>query len=189
MRIPASIISGRLLLLISLFLLLAFASVRPSVAAEEEIRVLANLPLKDMQVNQMFTQQVENKYYLYLHRPVEDVYALVDVSKPDKPILVSANALKGTTPEGSVGPSPVAIAVQQEGGTGQAALPTQTINLVDTSNPKAPKTIKTFKGVTCMYADTGRKLVYLVNGEGLWVVSHRHSIPLCSGASCALAGP
>jgi hypothetical protein len=193
MRISTSTLRGRLVPLISLLLLFAFLNVRPSVAAssEEEIRVLANLPLKGMHVNQMFTQQVENKFYLYLHRPVEDVYALVDVTKPDKPTLVNPNALKGTTPEGAVGPSPVAITATQEGGASQAGgeLPAQTVNLVDTSDPKNPKPIKTFKGVTSMYADSARKLVYLVNGDGLWIVSHRHSVPLCGGVTCALGGP
>jgi hypothetical protein len=193
MRISTSILRGRLVPLISLLLLFAFLSVRPSVAAssQEEIRVLANLPLPGMHVNQMFTQQVENKFYLYLHRPAEDAYALVDVSKPDKPILVNANAVKGTTLEGSVGPSPVAITATREGGASQAGgeLPAQTVSLVDTSNPKNPKPNKTFKGVTSMYADSARKLVYLVNGDGLWVVSHRHAVPLCSGVDCALGGP
>ena len=100
MRIPASILRGRLVPLISLFLFFAFLSVRPGVAAssdQEEIKVLATLPLKDMQVNQMFGQQSGSKFYLYLHRAEKDVYALVDVTKPEKPILVERSALKGTT--------------------------------------------------------------------------------------------
>jgi len=36
-----------------------------------------------------------------------------------------------------------------------------------------------------MYPDDGRKLVYLVNGEGLWIISHRMlgPLPLCSSES------
>jgi len=32
-----------------------------------------------------------------------------------------------------------------------------------------------------MYPEDARKLVYLVNGEGLWIASHHmtHPIPLC----------
>ena len=187
MRIRVGFHRGRLITLASLLVFLAFLCVKPSIAAssEEEIKVLANLPLSGMKVNQMFTQQLEDKYFLYLHRPEEDSYALVDVTKPGKPILVNANQLKGTAAEGTVGPSPVAITATQEGGSKAAAeLPMQTINLVDTTNPKAPKTVRTFKGVTAMYADAGRKLVYLVNGDGLWIVSHKHAIPICSGADC-----
>jgi hypothetical protein len=57
-----------------------------------------------------------------------------------------------------------------------------TVQFVDTSNPKTAKTVKTFKGVTSLYTDNARKLVYLVNAEGLWIVSHRmiRPMPLCT---------
>jgi hypothetical protein len=193
MRVPRSILRGRLVPL-SLFVLFAFLSVRPSVA-DEEIRVLGNLPLKGMRVDQMFVQQWDNKYYLYLHQPSDDIFALVDVTNPDKPTLLNRNALKGTAPEGPVGPSPLAITATEEGKSRQAAaeLPMRTVNFVDMSDPKSLKTIKTFKGVTSMYSDDARKLVYLVNGEGLWIVRHRNArpIPFCSGGeNCPqLAGP
>ena len=192
MRMAASGVRGWLLLLVSLFILL---SVNMSVAAsEEEIRVRANLPLTDMHVNQMFGQQRGNKYYLYLHEVDKDVYAQVDVTNPDKPVLLNPSALKGTAPEGSVGPSPLAITATQEGGAKPAtsALPSQTVNFMDMSNPKDVKAIKTFKGVTSMYSDDARKLVYLVNGDGLWIVSHRlaQPVPICtSGQDCLQAGP
>jgi hypothetical protein len=50
------------------------------------------------------------------------------------------------------------------------------------SDPKNAKTLKTFKGVTSIYPDDGRTLVYLVNGEGLWIISHRmlRPMPLCT---------
>jgi hypothetical protein len=185
MRIPT--LGARLLAVISICLLFGFLSVEHSVAAssDEEIRVLANLPLKDMHVNQMFAQQWGEKYYLYLHRPSDDVYALVDVTKPDKPTLLNRDALKGTAPEGSVGPSPLAITATQERESTKVAteLPSQTVNFMDLSNPKSVKPIKTFKGVTSMYSDDARKLVYLVNSDGLWIISHRHPqpVPICGG--------
>ena len=193
MRIP-SIIPGRLVPLLSLFLLFAFLSVRPSVAAppEDDVRVVANLPLEGMHVNQMFVQQRGGRTYLYLHRPRKDVFALVDVTKPDKPVLVSRHALKGSS-EGPAAGSAFAITVAPEAMDPGAKLPMETVNLVDASHPKAIKTIKTFTGVTSMYNDDARKLVYLVNGEGLWIVSHRLTRPvsICGTEeeSDCLAGP
>jgi hypothetical protein len=197
MRITARILRGGLVPLISV-LLFAFLSVRPSVARDkkqtgEEVRVIANLPLPDIKVNQMFAQQWGDKVYLYLHQPAEDVYALADVTKPEKPTLLNRSAMKGTTPEGPVGPSPLAITATQDEGTVQKAtlkeLPAQTINFVDTTNPKEPKTIKSFKGVTAMYSDDARKLVYLVNAEGLWIVRHRNTTPLPVCGAAGVFGP
>jgi len=189
------VLRGGLVPLISL-LSFAFLSVMPSVARDkkhtgEEIRVLANLPLPDIQVNQLFVQEWDHKSYLYLHQPKDDVYALVDVTKPEKPTLLNRSAAKPA--EGTPGNSPLAISATQEEGTAPKAapkeLPAQTINFMDTSNPKEPKTIKSFKGVTAMYSDDTRKLVYLFNAEGLWIVSHRNTTPLpVCGASGAF-GP
>ena len=150
--------------------------------------MLANLPLPDMKVNQMFIKEWNNKSYLYLHQPKEDTYALVDVTKPEKPTLVNRDAMKGSAPEGPAADSPLAITTTEEGGSGQAAaaeLPTQTVNFVDMSDPKGLKTVKTFKGVTSMYSDDVNKLVYLVNADGLWVVKHRNTraLPLCPGGT------
>ena len=192
MRIRGSTRGGRLVPLISLLLLFAFLSVGASVAAQDHVRVLANLPLEGMHVNRMFVQQVGNKTYLYLHRQRKDVFALVDVSKPDKPVLVSRRALKGSS-EGPAAGSAFAITVAPEAMDPGAKLPMETVNLVDASHPKAIKTIKTFTGVTSMYNDDARKLVYLVNGEGLWIVSHRLTRPvsICGTEeeSDCLAGP
>jgi hypothetical protein len=156
----------------------------PPKTSEAEIQLLAELPLNDMKVNQMFLQQRDDKVYLYLYQPVEDVYALVDVTKPEKPILVNRSAVKGTWatfgmerpltnvpggPEYPPEPSSAKAAVAQ--------LPTGTINFWDTTNPKNPKMVETFNGVTSMYSDTARKLVYLVNGDGLWIVRHRNARP------------
>lgn len=195
MRIAGNNLRRSLVPLVSL-LLLALLSVSPSVAKDkkqsggEDIRVLANLPLKDMQVNQMFVQQWGNKEYLYLHRAAEDVYALVDVTDPSKPILINADALKGTAPEGSVGGSPLAItATPDKKVEGAKELPTQTINFVDTSDPKHLNAVKTFKGVTSMYSDAARKLVYLVNDEGLWIIRHSKPLPVCTGDPAQLNCP
>ena len=187
MQIAARIYCGGLVPLASLLLL---ASVSPSAAQQkdqkkpgEEIQVLANLPLPDMKVNQMFVKEWNHKTYLYLHQPKEDTYALVDVTNSEKPTLVNRDAIKGTAPEGPVADSPLAITTTKEEGSAKVAaeLPTQTVNFVDMSNPKDLKTVKTFKGVTSMYSDDVNKLVYLVNAEGLWIVRHRNAraLPVC----------
>jgi len=191
MRIPASS-RGHVVPLVSLFLslLFTFLSVRPSVA-QEQVRVLANLPLERMHVNQMFVQQRGDKTYLFLHRPRKDVFALVDVTTPGKPVLVSRDALKGAS-EGPAGGSAFAITVRSEQTDPAAKLPSDTVNFVDLSHPKNIKTVKSFEGVTAMYSDDARKLVYLVNGEGLWIVSHSMSggMHLCAEENCpVLAGP
>src|SRR6516165_898775 len=129
MRIAAKIPYGGLVPLASLLLLASLGTSatqqkqekQQKKTPEEEIQVLANLPLQDMKVNQMFVKEWNHKTYLYLHQPKEDTYALVDVTNPANPSLVSRDAIKGSAPEGAVADSPLAVTTTKEGGSGAAA--------------------------------------------------------------------
>lgn len=163
---------------------------------QEHIRVVSHLPLNGMHVNQMFVEQRGDKVYLFLHRPTKQAYALIDVTNPEKPVLLERNAMKSSGQTEAPGTGSVfAVTVTPEGGSNQptsaAPLPTETVNLVDMSDPKKVKTVKTFKGVTSIYREDGRKLVYIVNNEGLWIVSHRmtHPLPLCDSESALSPEP
>ena len=107
-------------------------------------------------------------------------------------MLLSRDALKGTQAsqiEPTETGSALALAVTPDQTEGQSVearpLPTETVQLLNMSDPKNVKVMKTFKGVTSIYPDDGRKLVYLVNSDGLWIVSHRMTrpLPLCSSES------
>jgi hypothetical protein len=164
----------------------------------EHIRVVGHLPLQNMQVNQMFVQQRGSKYYLFLHRPTKQAYAVVDVTKPENPMLTTRDTLKeasGTQVADTAPGSAFAIAVTPENApeneSAAAPLHSETVQFVDMSNPKSAKTVKIFKGVTSIYPDDSRKLVYLVNGDGLWIVSHNmtHPLPLCNSESALTPEP
>jgi hypothetical protein len=166
----------------------AAAQTSTSGSSQEHVSVVAHLPLDRMHVNQMFVQRHDGKFYLYLHRPSKQTFAVVDITDPGKPALVIRDAVR-ETPGSVVQPpaagSVLAFAFTPEGGTAPAAtstLRTETVQLVDMSNPKNVETVKTFKGVTSTYSEDDRKLVYLVNEEGLWIVSHNltRPMPLCT---------
>jgi hypothetical protein len=156
--------------------------------AQEQIKVAGHLELPGIRVRHMLLQQRGDKYYLFLRRVDKNDFAIVDVTDPTKPVLVDRNSLK-EAPGGEVEmPAPgsalaIAFVPDNSSGTASAAkLATETIHLIDLSDPKRPKTIRTFKGVTSVATDEGRKLVFLVNDEGLWVVSHHRNrpLPLCT---------
>jgi hypothetical protein len=165
------------------------ASGLKTISGQEHVKVLGHLPLNGMHVNQMFIQQRGDKIYLFLHRPTKNAFAAVDVTNPDKPALLNRDVLnekKGEQVQTAPG-SALAIAVTPENGAGQSAapavsLPTETVQFVDMSDPKNVKSLKKFTGVTSVYSEDGRKLVYLVNSEGLWIVGHHmtHPLPMCN---------
>ena len=178
---------------------------RPGPQTEERIKILANLPLPDMHVNQMFAQQRGSKQFLFLHRPYRQAFALVDVTKPGKPVLLERVTLEqapGGRLEAPKAESTLAVSVTPEdeaaAGTQPPAatapkvvLPKETVRLVDLSDPQHPKTIKTFTGVTSMLPDEARHLIYLVNADGLWIISHRETqaMPFCTSTNALMNAP
>ena len=169
----------------------------------EKARVVGRLALPGIHVNQMFVQHNAKKIYLYLHRPNRRAFAVVDVTRPEKPVLLDSAALQGPSRVEVAGSSvTLGIATSPEspasgaqanvaGGTAPASLPTETVKILDLRDPAHPKTLETFKGVTSMLPDDDRMLIYIVNGEGLSIVRHwqTHPMPFCTSEDALIQDP
>src|SRR5579872_1501354 len=159
-------------------------------AATESATVIAHLPVQGSAVNNMFLQDDGSKHYLYLQQGQQEGFTVVDVSKPQKPNVVRHEAWKGTTEPGGrlqmVGGG-IALAETPESAQNASTRhvvtpapnspkkPTQSVRILDLSDPKNPRTLQTFQGVTSILADDTRKLIYITNGEGLWVLRHKRT--------------
>jgi hypothetical protein len=159
----------------------AAARTSSSEPPKEHVDEAAHLPLDGMHVNEMFVERLDNnKVYLYLQQPTREAFAVVDVTNPDKPVLLSRDALQasaGSQVQPPAEGSALALVFIPENSPADPSLatkplPTETVQFLDMSDPENVKSMRTIKGVTSVYADDGRNLVYLVNGEGLWIVRH-----------------
>ena len=173
-RRTASFLSG---ILLTLFAVLFPAS---AAIAEEPPKVIAHITLPGTAVRQMFLQQRDRKQYLYLQQRAH--FTVVDVTDPQSPTIVERVASRGSLK--SIG-SDLALTVAPEKGTTSqqsSTVPTQVVNVMDLSDPKHPRTVRTFNGVTSILPDDTRKLVFIANNEGLSVLSHRqpYHLPLCT---------
>ncbi len=143
---------------------------KPTSATES--RVIAHVPLEGLSAVDMAMQRrVNDKYYLYVQHANNQGITIIDVSNPAQPKSV------GVTP----GPNPAVssrmnvtgdLAIVEENGV----LPTRRASnddlvLWDLSNPSAPRIVQKFSGVVKWLQDE-RSFIYVLNGEGLWVVSN-----------------
>jgi hypothetical protein len=169
---------------------------RPPRAAQTpvQVSVAGHLELQGMSVKHIFVQQRGSKHFLLLRRADKNAFAIVDVTNPGNPILTDRSALPepaGGSVDLPAQGSALAIAFVPDSASAAAAgkptnsLPTETVRLIDLGDPRHPKTVKTFNNVTSVASDDGRKLVFLVNNEGLWVISHfrNRPLPLCTSES------
>jgi hypothetical protein len=172
-------------------------------APAQSATVIAHLPLSGPAVNQMFLQQEGSKQYLYIQQAAKPAYTVIDVTKPDHPNVTNRMVLPNKAPGARLqmvgGGIALAEAPENSGtagsrhelvparpqGAGDAARPTESLRVLDLSDPKNPRTLQTFEGVTSVLADDARKLIYITNSDGLWILKHKeiHAQPPCDSGS------
>ena len=143
---------------------------------EVPAKVIAHLPLQEAPGTEMLLQAKGDKQYLYVQKASKQGFTVVDVSKPAGPSLVKSSSSDATAGKLEiVGPDVGLAEVPDRSSKGvihSADNPTETVKILDLSDPAHPKVLQTFKGVTSTLQDPGRGLIYLANNEGLWVLSH-----------------
>jgi hypothetical protein len=145
---------------------------------EVPAKVIAHLPLQEAPGGEMLLQNKGDKQYLYVQKASKQGFMVVEVTKPALPSLVKTTASSNDATAGKLqmaGPD-VAIAEVPDrtvkGTIHSTENPTETVRLLDLSDPAHPKVLQTFTGVTSILQDPGRGLIYLANNDGLWILNH-----------------
>ena len=122
-------------------------------------------------VDMAMQRKVNDKYYLYVEHSRDQGISIIDISKPTQPkavgvipwpdpALSSRMSLTGA----------VAIISEREALPMHSRASTDDLVLWDLSNPAAPRVVQKFSGVVKWLQDE-RNFIYVLNGDGLWVVS------------------
>ncbi len=185
LRGPASARTSFLLALLSLIAVLAVApgltAHTKGRATEVPAEVIAHLRLESPAGSQMVLQKVGDKHYLYIQQANKQGFMIVDVSKPQFPSFVKRQAKANDTTAGNLELVGSDLGIAQvpdksaKGAVQSSASPTETVKILDLSDPDHPKTLQTFKNVTSILGDGGRGIIYLANDEGLWVLKHHRA--------------
>ena len=158
--------------------LLASASEQPAPKPTDvPATVIAHLPLPQATGSQMLLQREKGKQYLYVQQAAKQGFMIVDVSKPEQPNLLKRTAESNQATSGNlqiVSPD-VAIAEAPEKTAAtltSSSHSTETVRVLDLSDPQNPKTLETFNKVTSLLPDGGHGLIYLTNNDGLWILRY-----------------
>jgi hypothetical protein len=162
----------------------ANAKHRASNAAQQPAAIIAHLPLTGASVSQLILQQRGNKQYLYLERASKDGFAIVDVTRPDQPNVLRSQAWPNEASAGKLQmvAGRLALAEAPDSTSTETISRTETLKVLDLSDPANPRTVLTFSGVTSTLADDARNLVYVTNSEGLWILKHQPEQSMSSAA-------
>jgi hypothetical protein len=139
-----------------------------SVAASQ---VVAHISFGGLSAVDMAMQKkVNDKYYLYVQYSKDQGISIIDISNPAQPKAVGIIPWPDpAVPSRMNLTGDLAIIAESE------VLPTRNpanddLVLWDLSNPAVPRVVQKFSGVVKWLQDE-RNFIYVLNGEGLWVVS------------------
>ncbi len=161
-------------------ILFANASEQPaSKPTDVPATVIAHLPLPQATGNQMLLQKEKGKQYLYVQQASKQGFMIVDVSKPDQPSLLKRTAESNQATAGNLQVVSPDVAIAEAPEKTPTTLtsnshPTETVRVLDLSDPSNPKTLETFTKVTSLLPDGGHGLIYLTNNDGLWILRYDH---------------
>lgn len=145
---------------------------------QDEITVVGHVPITGGPVRRFLPTQHYSSFYLYAeHDPGKGV-TLVDVTKTAQPTVVADIAYP--TGEASLfAATGTAALIADEEGTASKPTPTpapQTIRIFDLSDPLHPKIAREFTGVTAISRDDRRGLIFIANGDGIWILHQNFAI-------------
>ena len=148
-----------------------FAKPKAKKAVVSNLGVIAHLQLDGGTATRMLLVQKDGKEYLYVGLSSSSGVCIFDVTKPADPRKVEKFAGAAQAADFQLVGDTLAVTSR----AGEAAaissnVPPRSVTILNMSDPANPRQIQTFADVTSVVADDARGLIYLSNGEGLWVV-------------------
>ena len=174
-RVRPRVLASSLMLLSSL---LVSASEQPAAKPTDvPATVIAHLALPQATGNQMLLQRANSKDFLYVQQAGKQGFMIVDVSKPERPSLLKRSAESNQATSGNLEMVSPDVAIAEAPEKTAATLtsnahPTETVRVLDLTDPRNPKTLETFNKVSGILPDGGHGLIYLTNNEGLWILRY-----------------
>jgi hypothetical protein len=135
------------------------------------IYLIGHLSLPETAVSNIAAGSDPSRQLLQLTDAGRRTLTVVDVTKPEHPKLLEQSQLPAEFANASMqtrsGDTALFTATQSDS---SAHGDPQSVTLVSLADPSHPKTVQKFEGVTAVWSDRGRELIYLANADGLWIL-------------------
>lgn len=134
-------------------------------------QVVAHIAFSGLSIVDMAMQeQVGDKRYLYVQHSRDEGISLIDITEPVNPKVVRVIAWPDPAVSSHMNVTGnLALITEREGLPAHPATSKDDLVLWDLSNPATPQVVKKFSGVVRFLLDNN--FVYVLNSEGLWVIS------------------
>jgi len=144
---------------------------KPNGSATES-RVIAHIPFGGLSAVDMAMQRrVNDKYYLYVQHAKGQGISIIDVTNPTQPKSVAVTPWPNPDVASWMIVTGDLVIVEENGVVHIRGASNDDLVVWDLLNPSAPRVVRKFSGVVTWLQDE-RQFIYVLNGEGLWVVSN-----------------
>lgn len=141
---------------------------------QDQISVVAHLPLTRGAVTRLLTTEHYRRDYLYAEHEAGKTLTLIDVTRLGHPAVLADT----TYPDG--GDNLVAVTgetalVSSSPGKTVSSAP-QTFRILSFTDPLHPSVKQEFTGVTAMTRDEKRGLIFFANADGVWILQEKYAM-------------
>jgi hypothetical protein len=143
----------------------------PQKDPQDQIEVVGHVAVPGDPVTSFVVTQHYSSNYLYAEHQGGKDLTLIDISNTAHPVVLSDVSY----PSGGGSANLFAVAgtaalITGSPSSSPAASAPQTIRIMDLSDPQHPSVAREFDGVTAISRDTQRGLIFLANGDGVWIL-------------------
>lgn len=142
-------------------------------APQDAIEVVAHItPSTSGPITHFLATQHYSGYYLYAEHEGGKNITLIDITKASEPVVLADVAYPGGgEPAELFAVAGTAALVTEGHDAATFSISTQTIRIMDLSDPHHPKIAREFSGVTAMSRDDRRGLIFVATEEdGVWIL-------------------
>jgi hypothetical protein len=142
-------------------------------APKDAIEVVGHIPSTGRPVTRFLSTQHYSSYYLYAEHEGGTNVTLIDITRAGQPTVLSDVAYAPSTGGGSeslLSVAGTAALVNSDPAAAAPAAAPQTLRIMDFSDPQHPKIGREFTGVTAIGRNDPRGLIYIANGDGIWIL-------------------
>jgi len=136
---------------------------------QDRIEVIGHFPLANSPVERLLPTQHYRRYYLYAEQ-ADGKVTVMDITDAKAPSVVENVTYPADQKSDTLLALTGTVALVGSATPAQSAEAPQTVRIMNLADASHPKVAREFVGVTAMGHDSQRGLVFLANGDGVWIL-------------------
>lgn len=143
---------------------------------QDQIEVVAHIPVTGAPVAHLLTTQHYRRQYLYAERQSGSAVTLIDITNISHPAVLAEITDPGATSDTLVSVTGNAALAATTNRPANVPSSPRTFRILSFADPLHPAVQREFNGVTATARDDRRGLIFLANSGGIWILRQQFAM-------------